>query len=119
MAKAPVETPFLLPNQPEVQAGIVKWPMSVIRLQSENRSVLATACDHVLTQWRTYTDAEAEIYAETDGTPHNTITPIARMRGRLYECDLVLRNNRTTAERPLGLFHPNPSLHHIKRKTSV
>ena len=116
MAKAPVETPFLLPDQPEVQAGIVKWPMSVIRLQSENRSALATACDHVLTQWRTYTDAEAEIYAETDGTPHNTITPIARMRGRLYECDLVLRNNRTTAERPLGLFHPNPSLHHIKKE---
>lgn len=116
MAKAPVETSFLLPNQPEVQAGIVKWPMSVIRLQSENRSALATACDHVLTQWRTYTDAEAEIYAETDGTPHNTITPIARMRGRLYECDLVLRNNRTTAERPLGLFHPNPSLHHIKKE---
>lgn len=116
MAKAPVEAPFLLPNQPEVQAGIVKWPMSVIRLQSENRSVLATACDHVLTQWRTYTDAEAEIYAETDGTPHNTITPIARMRGGLYECDLVLRNNRTTAERPLGLFHPNPSLHHIKKE---
>lgn len=116
MAKAPVETPFLLPNQPEVQAGIVKWPMSVIRLQSENRSVLATACDHVLTQWRTYTDAEAEIYAETNGTPHNTITPIARMRGRLYECDLVLRNNRTTAERRLGLFHPNPSLHHIKKE---
>ena len=116
MAKAPVETPFLLPNQPEVQAGIVKWPMSVIRLHSENRSALATACDHVLTQWRTYTDAEAEIYAETDGTPHNTITPIARMRGGLYECDLVLRNNRTTAERPLGLFHPNPSLHHIKKE---
>ena len=116
MAKAPVETPFLLPNQPEVQAGIVKWPMSVIRLQSENRSALATACDHVLTQWRTYTDAEAEIYAETNGTPHNTITPIARMRGKLYECDLVLRNNRTTAERPLGLFHPNPSLHHIKKE---
>ena len=116
MAKAPVETPFLLPNQPEVQAGIVKWPISVIRLQSENRAALATACDHVLTQWRTYTDAEAEIYAETDGTPHNTITPIARMRGRLYECDLVLRNNRTTAERPLGLFHPNPSLHHIKKE---
>ena len=116
MAKAPVETPFLLPNQPEVQAGIVKWPMSVIRLQSENRSALATACDNVLTQWRTYTDAEAEIYAETDGTPHNTITPIARMRGKLYECDLVLRNNRTTAERPLGLFHPNPSLHHIKKE---
>ena len=116
MAKAPVETPFLLPNQPEVQAGIVKWPMSVIRLQSENRSALATACDHVLTQWRTYTDAEAEIYAETDGTPHNTITPIARMRGKLYEFDLGLRNNRTTAERPLGLFHPNPSLHHIKKE---
>ena len=116
MAKAPVETQFLLPNQPEVQAGIVKWPMSVIRLQSENRAALATACDHVLTQWRTYTDAEAEIYAETDGTPHNTITPIARMRGKLYECDLVLRNNRTTAERPLGLFHPNPSLHHIKKE---
>ena len=116
MAKAPIETPFLLPNQPEVQAGIVKWPMSVIRLQSENRSALAAACDHVLTLWRNYTDAEADIFAETDGTPHNTITPIARMRGRLYECDLVLRNNRTTPERPLGLFHPNASLHHIKKE---
>ena len=116
MAKAPIETPFLLPNQPEVQAGIVKWPMSVIRLQSENRSALAAACDHVLTLWRNYTDAEADIFAEANGTPHNTITPIARMRGRLYECDLVLRNNRTTPERPLGLFHPNASLHHIKKE---
>ena len=116
MAKAPVETPFLLPNQPEVQAGIVKWPMSVIRLQSENRSALATACDHVLTQWRTYTDAEAEIYAETDGTPHNTITPIARMRDGKYQLDLVLRNNITTPEHPLGVFHPHAKLHHIKKE---
>ncbi|MGN1403060.1 MAG: UDP-glucose--hexose-1-phosphate uridylyltransferase [Ruminococcus sp.] len=116
MEKAPVETPFLLPDFPEVQAGIVKWPMSVIRLQSENRTALAGACDRILTAWRQYSDPEAGIFSETDGTPHNTITPIARMRGRLYECDLVLRNNLTTADRPLGVFHPNPSLHHIKKE---
>lgn len=116
MEKAPVETAFLLPEYPEVQAGILKWPMSVIRLQSENRSSLAAACDKILRNWREYSDPDVQIYAETEGVPHNTITPIARMRGRLYECDLVLRNNLTTQERPLGLYHPNPALHHIKKE---
>lgn len=116
MEKAPIETAFHLPDHPAVQAGIVKWPMSVIRLQSENRSALAAACDKVLTAWRPYSDPTVQIYAETDGVPHNTITPIARMRGRCYECDLVLRNNLTTPERPLGLYHPGPTLHHIKKE---
>lgn len=116
MEKAPIEATFSLPKAPDVTAGIVRWPMSVIRLQSENRTQLEQACADILRAWRSYSDPEAEIFAETDGTPHNTITPIARMRGSLYECDLVLRNNRTTPERPLGLFHPRPSLHHIKKE---
>ena len=116
MAKAPVETRFTLPDYPDVQAGTVRWPMSVIRLKSLNRTALSSACADILTQWRSYSDPAAAIYAETDGTPHNTITPIARMNGDYYECDLVLRNNRTTPERPLGLFHPGPALHHIKKE---
>lgn len=116
MEKSPVETSFLIPGIQGVQAGTVKWPMSVIRLSSDNRSLLAKACSIVFGAWRSYTDADAGIYAETDGVPHNTVTPIARMRGSRYECDLVLRNNLTSAERPLGVFHPNPSLHHIKKE---
>jgi UDPglucose--hexose-1-phosphate uridylyltransferase len=116
MEKAPVEKHFLLSQFPSVQAGIVKWPMSVIRLRSKNRPSLAAACDFVLEHWRSYSDPEVSVFAETDGTPHNTITPIARMRGDAYECDLVLRNNLTTPERPLGLFHPGPTLHHIKKE---
>ena len=116
MAKAPIEKYYVLPQFPDVQVGIVKWPMSVIRLQASNRSTLAAACSKILEKWRTYSDASVQILASTDGVPHNTITPIARMHGSTYECDLVLRNNRTTEERPLGLFHPNPSLHHIKKE---
>jgi UDPglucose--hexose-1-phosphate uridylyltransferase len=116
MEKAPVEKNFLLPAFPHVQAGIVKWPMSVIRLRSEDRSELAKACDMVLTKWRGYSDESVGIFAETECTPHNTVTPIARMHRKSYECDLVLRNNITTEERPLGVFHPNPSLHHIKKE---
>ena len=116
MATAPVEKDFILPRFSGVRAGIVKWPMSVIRLQSENRTVLAAACSYILKAWRGYSDPSADIFAETNGEPHNTITPIARMNGRVFECDLVLRNNRTTPERPLGLFHPNPSLFHIKKE---
>ena len=116
MATAPIEKDFLIPQFSGVRAGIVKWPMSVIRLQSENRTALAAACSFVLKAWRGYSDESADIFAETNGEPHNTITPIARMNGRAYECDLVLRNNRTTPERPLGLFHPNPTLHHIKKE---
>ena len=116
MAVAPIEIPVSLEAYPNVQAGIVKWPMSVVRLSSTNRKELSDACNTILEQWRSYSDATVGIYAETDGTPHNTITPIARKKGDAYECDLVLRNNRTSEDRPLGIFHPNPSLHHIKKE---
>ena len=116
MARASVEKPFLLSNHPDVSAGIVKWPMSVIRLSSYNRASLSAACAEVLKKWRAYTDEQAGIFAQTDGIPHNTITPIARMNGSQYECDLVLRNNITSEDRPLGIFHPAPALHHIKKE---
>ncbi len=116
METAPVEKEFYLPKYPNVKAGIVKWPMSVIRLSSENREELAECSNFVLENWRKYSDPDACVLAETDGTPHNTVTPIARKNGNVYECDLVLRNNITTEERPLGLYHPNPELHHIKKE---
>ncbi|MBR2381846.1 MAG: UDP-glucose--hexose-1-phosphate uridylyltransferase [Clostridia bacterium] len=116
MEKAEIEREFKLCGFENVKAGIVKWPMSVIRLSSENRDELQDACDLVLSKWREYSDPAAYIFAETDGVPHNTVTPIARMNGNVYVCDLVLRNNLTTEERPLGLYHPNPSLHHIKKE---
>mgnify|MGYP004618326363 FL=1 len=116
MAKAPVEYEFKLDNYPDVKSGIVKWPMSVIRLSSENRQSLEKASAEILEKWRKYTDADVSIYAETDGEPHNTITPIARKKGDIFEIDLVLRNNLTTEERPFGLYHPNESLHHIKKE---
>ena len=116
MAKAPIEHEFSIKQYPDVKAGIVKWPMSVIRVSSENREELAKCCNHILETWRAYSDESVGIFAETDGEPHNTITPIARKNGDFYECDLVLRNNITTQERPLGVFHPNPSLHHIKKE---
>ena len=116
MEKAQVEREFEINGYVSVKAGIVKWPMSVIRVSSENRDELAACCDHILQTWRGYTDEKACIFAETDGTPHNTITPIARKSGNVYTCDLVLRNNLTTEERPLGLYHPNPTLHHIKKE---
>ena len=116
METACVETPFDIRKYPEVKAGIVKWPMSVIRLSSKNRDELARCCDLVLERWRAYSDSSVLVFAETDGIPHNTITPIARKNGKEYVCDLVLRNNFTTKERPLGLFHPNPKLHHIQKE---
>lgn len=116
MAKAPIETEFVLEKFPKVKAGIVKWAMSVIRVASEDRNQLSECCSYILEKWRSYTDESAYIFAETDGVPHNTITPIVRKNGSNYECDLVLRNNITTDERPLGVFHPNPSLHHIKKE---
>lgn len=116
METAPVENEFELSAYPEVKAGTVKWPMSVIRLSSKNRRELAAACTMVLNNWRIYSDPNADVYSETDGTPHNTITPIARIKDDRYECDLVLRNNRTTEDRPMGLFHPRPELHHIKKE---
>ena len=116
MERATVENMFEVKGYPTVKAGIVKWPMSVIRLSSVDKSALAECCDKILTAWRGYTDAEAYIFAETDGVPHNTITPIARRDGENYVCDLVLRNNITTGDRPMGLYHPAPELHHIKKE---
>lgn len=116
MAKAPYETEFTLPDYPDVHAGTVKWPMSVIRLQGKNIDSIVAAADHILSAWRSYTDEAAYIYSETDGTPHNTITPIARMHEDLFELDLVLRNNITTEECPMGLYHPHSEYHHIKKE---
>ena len=116
MEKAPVEREFSISSYPNVKLGIVKWPMSVIRLASVARDELSRCCTDILAKWRAYSDETVGIFAETDGTPHNTITPIARKKGDIYECDLVLRNNITTEDRPLGAFHPNPSLHHIKKE---
>ena len=116
MAKAPVETPVTFPGFEDVSAGIVKWPMSVVRITSENPGRLVDLADRILTKWRGYTDEQAVIYAETDGVPHNTIPPIARMRDGKFELDLVLRNNLTTEEHPLGLYHPHAELHHIKKE---
>ncbi len=116
MAKAPVETALHFDGYEDIRAGIVRWPMSVIRLRSGDRERLAQLADKILTAWRGYTDETAFIYAETDGIPHNTITPIARRRGEDYELDLVLRNNITTPEYPLGYFHPHGEKHHIKKE---
>ena len=116
MARADYEREFSLKDYPNVRAGIIKWPMSVIRLQGKNMNAVVEAADHILTAWRNYTDEDAYIYCETDGILHNTITPIARMRGSLYELDLVLRNNITTKEYPMGLYHPYEKYHHIKRE---
>ena len=116
MAKAGIEKELTFKGFEDVTAGIVNWPMSVIRLSSENTDRLIELADKILLQWREYTDADAFIFAYTEDTPHNTITPIARKRGDKFELDLVLRNNITTEERPLGVYHPNPKLHHIKKE---
>ncbi len=116
MAKAPVETPFSFPGFEDVEAGIVKWPMSVVRIASANPDRLVELADKILLAWRGYTDEAAFIFAETDGEPHSTITPIARKRGDKFELDLVLRNNITTGEHPLGVYHPHAELHHIKKE---
>ena len=116
MERAPIEKEINFNGFGDIKAGIVKWPMSTIRLQSESPERLADLADKILTAWRSYTDESAFIFAETDGTPHNTITPIARRRGGAYELDLVLRNNITTEEHPLGVYHPHAELHHIKKE---
>ncbi|SEK20340.1 UDP-glucose--hexose-1-phosphate uridylyltransferase [Ruminococcus albus] len=116
MARAEVERKLEFKSFENVDAGIVKWAMSVIRLNSADREALVELADKILTLWRGYTDEEAFIYAKTDGEPHNTITPIARMRDGRYEMDLVLRNNITTDEHPLGVYHPHAELHHIKKE---
>ena len=116
MAKAPVERSFTVPGYEDVAAGVVKWPMSVIRLSGTDTERITELADRILTKWRGYTDESAFIFAETEGVPHSTITPIARKRGEHFELDLVLRNNITTEKHPLGVFHPHAKLHHIKKE---
>ncbi len=116
MAKAELEETFQLPQFPNVTVGIVNWPMSVLRLQSEDQQQVVEIADHILRCWKQYSDEEVGIYAFSGDTPHNTITPIARRRGELYELDLVLRNNRTNEQHPDGIFHPHAEVHHIKRE---
>ena len=116
MAKAPVEKEFTVAGFEDVKAGIVKWPMSVIRLSCKDSDRIIELADKILGKWRGYTDEAAFVFAETDGEPHNTITPIARKRGDNFEMDLVLRNNITTEEHPLGVYHPHAELHHIKKE---
>jgi len=116
MEKAPIIQEFTVKGYEDVKAGIVKWPLSVIRLQCKDETRLIDLATNILDKWRNYTDEEAYIFAETDGEPHNTITPIARKRGDYFELDLVLRNNITTKEHPLGLYHPHAHLHHIKKE---
>ena len=116
MAKAPVERTFAVEGFADVEAGVVKWPMSVIRLSGVDTDRIIALADVILEKWRAYTDEAAFVFAETDGEPHNTITPIARKRGDKYELDLVLRNNITTEEHPLGVYHPHANLHHIKKE---
>ena len=116
MAKAPIEKTYSMKGYEEVEVGIVKWPMSVLRLTGRDEEKIIDLADHILTTWRGYTDEKAFIYAETDGEPHNTITPIARKVGEEYQLDLVLRNNITTKEHPLGVYHPHAELHHIKKE---
>ena len=116
MAKAEVKYPLTFEGFNDVEAGILKWPMSVIRLSCPDSDRLIELADKILKAWRGYTDESAFIFAETDGEPHNTITPIARKKGESFELDLVLRNNITTKEHPLGVYHPHKELHHIKKE---
>ena len=116
MERAAVEREIAFVGFEDVKAGIVKWPMSVIRLRCPKKARLVELADKILQSWRGYTDEDAFIFAETEGVPHNTITPIARRRGTDYELDLVLRNNITTEEHPLGVYHPHAELHHIKKE---
>lgn len=116
MAKASVEETFTVKGYEDVEAGIVKWPLSVIRLRAKDEKRIIELADHILNAWRGYTDEEAFVFAETDGEPHNTITPIARKKSEFYELDLALRNNITTEEHPLGLYHPHAQYHNIKKE---
>ena len=116
MAKAPIETDIKFSCYENVEAGIVAWPMSVIRLRSADRKALCELADKILVAWRGYSDPDAFVFAETDGEKHNTITPIARFRDGKFELDLVLRNNITTEEHPLGVYHPHADVHNIKKE---
>ena len=116
MAKAPVEKMYAAAGFPHVKIGRVKWPMATIRLTGEDREEIVSLADKILTKWRSYQDESVGILPFSDGKPHNTITPIARRRGTAYELDLVLRNNRTSAKHPMGIFHPHAEVHHIKKE---
>ncbi|WP_058308829.1 UDP-glucose--hexose-1-phosphate uridylyltransferase [Gracilibacillus massiliensis] len=116
MTNAEEEFSFTLNDFDDVEAVVVKWPLSVIRLRHSNRDKLVDASEYILQKWRDYSDPDADIFAYSDDTPHNTITPIARKRGDLFEIDLVLRNNRTSTEHPMGIFHPHDDVHHIKKE---
>ena len=116
MARAPIEIAVTIPGYEDVEAGILKWPLSVLRIRHQDAERLVSLGTHVLEQWKNYTDESAFIYAQTEGQPHNTITPIARKSGEMYELDLTLRNNITTKEHPLGVYHPHAKLHHIKKE---
>ncbi len=116
MAKAPILKKIQIKGFGDVEAGIVKWPMSVLRIRGTNQNRIVELAEHILSSWRNYTDESAFIFAQTDGENHNTLNPIARRRGELYEMDLVLRNNITTKEHPLGVYHPHAELHHIKKE---
>ena len=116
MAKAPMAEKYSLKGYEDIEVGRLNWPLSVVRLRGKNTDRIIELATRILDKWRGYTDEKAYIYAKTDGENHNTITPIARKNGDCYELDLALRNNITTKERPLGLYHPNEKLHHIKKE---
>ena len=116
MAKAEIEKTVTIPGYEDVEAGILKWPLSVLRIRHKDSDRLVDLATHILNKWRGYTDEEAFVFAQTDGEPHNTITPIARKKGDLFELDLTLRNNITTEENPLGVYHPHAQYHHIKKE---
>ena len=116
MANAPIIKEFSVGDFHDVKCGILKWPISVIRLESENLDSLINLGNHILEVWRNYSDEEYFIFSETDGTPHNTVTLIARIKDGKYQVDIALRNNITTKEHPLGVFHPHENLHHIKKE---
>src|SRR5699024_2979324 len=107
---------FDIATFPNVTASVLEWPFSVVRLQSETKAELIRAANHVFLTWKTYTDASKDIFAETENTPHNTVTPIARKRRQLFELDIVLRNNRTSETYPMDIFHPHEDVHHIKKE---
>lgn len=116
MAKAPELFSFKLPDFPGVASSVLNWPMSVVRLQSDSKTELVQAANHVFLTWKAYSDASQDILSETENTAHNTVTPIARNRGDMFELDIVLRNNRTTETYPMGIFHPHEDVHHIKKE---
>ncbi|MBQ9736829.1 MAG: UDP-glucose--hexose-1-phosphate uridylyltransferase [Clostridia bacterium] len=116
MERAEIEKHFSFSDYEDLEVGILNWPLSVIRIKGKNRKKMLDLAEHILDTWRGYTDEDAYIFAETDGEPHNTITPIARMKNGFYELDLTLRNNITTESYPLGLYHPHQEYHHIKKE---